>query len=1467
MLARLLGDSATGASNMSVEQRRLWMLLKLDSSKPWQIFSSVKITGQLDLAALQQALTALVERHEILRTVFVEVNGVPLATTLTTIALRMPVIEIEGTDGDELAQLALREARLPFDVSQGPLVRATVVRRGEREYILLVTMHQLIADRRSLNLFMAAILDEYGQMVSGQERDETGGVADFGALVTAQRSWLTSDEAAADAVYWRDQMSGIPPLELPTDRLRPAMKTIRGGTVELEVPGATAAAWKEFSDRTAHELATTVLAGYAAVLGRYARQRDICVGVSVPATWYPDSAELIGPLDNSAPLRLDLSGDPSLEQLVTQAAQVQAAAVAHGRLPFDQIVEAAGVQRDLSRTPLYQVSFTFEAGSAGLSLPGAEVQPIDLETGWTDHDIDLTAGWAGDSLRVRAKYNADLLEAGRVRALLQHLVRLLTAAVADPSCPLAELTLLDGEEREQVLVTWNATAREYPANKCLHHLIEEEAARSGDAVAVRCGGEQLSYRQLNERGNILAAELINLGAVPEARVGVLADRSVHPVVGLLGALKAGAAYVPLDPRYPADRLRFIIADAGIHVIVGSAEALRTLPATGDDAIRLEIPSVDAWRPTANPSAGAVPANLAYLIYTSGSTGRPKAVAIEHRQIVHSTSARIACEEPGPPERYLVLAPLTFDASAGGLYWTLTRGGTVVLPTDGQVRDPRELGKLIRSLKLTHVDGVPAQYRLLLDTDAGAWESVRCSILAGEALPPALVADHYARLPQATLFNEYGPTEGTVWATAFPCRREHATLSTIPIGRPIPNAKAYLLDEHFTPIPPGVVGELYLGGDGISRGYPSNVGQTAEKFLPDPFSGVPGARLYRTGDLARYREDGTIEFLGRADNQVKIRGFRVELGEIENVLLRHPQVSDAVVIVREDQPGVARLVGYVVPAPGHVLTQENLAAHLIALLPDYMVPSPVISLDRIPLTTNGKVDVAALPAPGEVFRSGYVEPRTELEAEIAATFASVLGIPRMSVTDNFFESGGNSLLVAQLAAKLGRDLDVVLPVDEIFRVPTVEGVARAVEAHRRHQRGDVDDAALFAQKIAELHAELKLDPAVDPGNLPSADFLKPRHVLVTGAAGYLGGFIVVELMKRTDAQVHCLVRAEDAEAAEQRVEDGLRRYLAWDESFRPRLHMVVGDLGKPMLGLSRERFDELAATIDSIYHSGAIVNFTYPYEAMKPANVQGTEELLKLACRSRLKAFHHVSSVDVFMGTGAVRPFTEEDLQDTPVRVPTGYPATKWVSEKMVAIARDRGIPVTIHRPWMITGHTQTGAAHETDYLYVYLKGFLDLGVLPLYNDVINAVPVDFAAAAIVYTSLRQENFGKNFNITNPSPTTMSECYSWLRSFGYELNVIEEEEARRQALEVGEDHVLYPMTPILRVASMRHAALDPELQKQVDPFDECRVLLDALAGSGIECPPVNQEWAHSCFRFLVATGFLNAPGSPLVLPER
>jgi amino acid adenylation domain-containing protein/thioester reductase-like protein len=851
-------------------------------------------------------------------------------------------------------------------------------------------------------------------------------------------------------------------------------------------------------------------------------------------------------------------------------------------------------------------------------------------------------------------------------------------------------------------------------------------------------------------------------------------------------------------------------------------------------------------------------SLAYVIYTSGSTGTPKGVAVSHRQIVASTAARWTYPAFQNPERYLVMAPLTFDASGGGVYCTLTRGGTVVLPTETEVQDPRALSALIRSAEITHFDGVPSQYSVLLETDTVGTESIRSCILAGEALPPTLVTSHFERTPDATLYNEYGPTEGTVWAAVCDVRPAHGSAASVPIGRPIRNARVYLLDEWLCPVPAGVPAELYIGGEAVARGYVNQPGLTAERFLPDPFTEVAGARMYRTGDRARYLADGSIEFLGRVDHQVKIRGFRVELAEIEKVILRHPQVSEAVVTVHQTA-GTQRLIAHVVPVTGRVVTQQELSSHVLAHLPDYMVPSAFVTLERMPLTSHGKIDREALPLP-EVAAGpgGHKDPATATEAAVAEAWSEVLGVGTVSTDVNFFDLGGNSLLVARLVARLARQFDVTLPVEEIFRVPTIAGIAAAIDVHQLRKAGRLDNDAIYAMELAELRNEAKLDPSISVDGLPVADYLNPRHVLLTGATGYIGVFLIGELIRRSGATVNCLVRGEDAESARRRLEEVMRDFGAWDDSFRSRIGIVVGDLSKPLLGLSQEEFDELGERIDAIYHSGAMVNFTFPYETMRPANVGGTEELIRLACHRKVKAFHHVSTMDIYIGTRAERPWLEAEHDGPLTVIPQGYPRSKWVAEKLAIMARNRGVPTCIYRPWVVIGHSKTGASHRTDYMFVGLKGYLQLGFLPSYAEMLNAVPVDYFTAALAHISLRKESFGKFFNIGNLEPVPFLQIYSWLKSFGYNPALVDEQEGELATLSVGEDNPLYPLTPMIRAQRPATTALHEATQQTIDPVTECGNVLEALEGSGIVCPRWTEEMAHTSLQYMVDIGFLPSP---------
>ena len=1458
LLARLLQDdsdaSATPISNLSMEQRRLWFLRKLDASVPWHVSTALRCPGDLHLAALQQAFAGLLMRHASLRSVFVETNGQPFRITTPAGSLPIPIVEAGRQD---LAEVSVRRFREPFDVTSGPLIRATVVRCAPDDHVVLVTAHRLVADRPSLRLLAAELAAAYRRLAAGAPVEEPLPEPDFADLMRAEQEWLDGPEAADDLDYWRVALAGLEPLDALTHRTRPESKTF--GAVTHGRPGEAtlATAIAEFAAARGVDRPTVVLAALSALIGRLGR-RDFAIGVPVPGRAAPG---LVGPLENVVPVRCDFSGERSFAEWTTMVDGWLREAVQHGRVPFERIVAEAAPRRDIRYSPLFQVQFRASDEAAAPS----EAETLSLPTGFAAVDLEVDVSWRRGGLGLELTGNSDLFGEPDLRLVTDRLIRLIGGALADPDKPVALLDIMDERERGLVLREWNQTSRGYPEQACLHDLITAQAAATPGQLAVICGEDRLTYAGLHARATALAAALRAAGARPDVPVAVAADRSAHALVAVLAVLYAGGAYLPLDPGYPPERLRYTLADSGAVAITGTPQATAALHQAAPGLPVIAVPAAGAMLITGAPAtldpAPLTPDNLAYLIYTSGSTGRPKGVAVTHRNIVASTAARWTYPALQQPARYLVMAPLTFDAAGGGLYCTLTQGGTVVIPTDEETHDPRALARLMSSAEITHFDGVPSQYAVLLETGTPATASLRCCVLAGEALRPSLVRAHYEHSPEATLVNEYGPTEATIWATTHVTSPADGHARTVPIGTPIPNTTTYILDTHLNPVPPGTPGELFIGGPAITRGYHHQPALTAQRYLPDPYATTPGARLYRTGDRARQHPDGTIDYLGRTDHQIKIRGFRVELPEIENTLLQHPAITQAIVTPHPTPQGTTRLTAHIVTHGGQTVTRQELSRHLLGSLPDYMVPSAFVVLDTMPMTAHGKIDRDALPAPQTVPDSeGYVEPSTPLERTVARCFGEVLGIDPVSADTDFFKAGGDSLVVARLIARLARVCDVTPPVDEFFRVPTVRGVAASIEMHRALNRGDLDPGALYAMEVAELRDEIKIDDSIRVDGLPVADYLHPRHVLITGATGYIGAFMLEQLVRKTDAVVHCLVRGESQAAAAEKLEGALAGFGIWTEELRPRLRVVAGDLGQPGLGLADDVLDELAGTIDAIYHSGALVNFTFPYEALRAANVSGTHELIKLACRGKVKGFHHISTMDVFVGTHAERPWLEQDPGDRPALLPTGYPRSKWIAEKMVALARDRGLPACIYRPWVVIGHSTAGTAHRTDYMFVALKGYLELGFLPRVTEVLNAVTVDYFAEAAVHLSLREDSFGKYFNIGNLEAVEYPQLYAWVESFGYHPRVIDRDRARELSLQVGQESPLYPITPIIRSGRRDHPWLEPENHRKIDPASECSNVLAGLRGSGIQCPPVTEQLVHTVLQYMVDTGHLPAPES-------
>jgi amino acid adenylation domain-containing protein len=925
---------------------------------------------------------------------------------------------------------------------------------SEQEHLLLRVVHNIVLDGWSSGIFDSELCIAYNAFLTGHEPELPELPIQYADYAAWQREWLRGEVLEEQLAYWKSRLSDVSTLELPTDRPRPTVASDRGAHLTFELPAPLTGALKALGQREGATLFMTLLAAFQVLLHRYSGQEDIAVGAPIAGRTHRETEGLIGFFVNTLVLRTDASGDPAFRELLARVRENALAAYAHQDLPFEKLVEELAPARDLSRNPLFQVMFALQnAPGATLALEGLEVSRQPLEGHTAKFDLYLAVREAPSGLRMSWEFSTDLFDASTIERMARHFGRLLEAIVADPEQRIGELPLLDAAERRQLLVEWNNTEADYPRDRCIHELFEAQSARTPDAVAVVFEERQLTYAELNARASELAQHLMILGVGPEVLVGICLERSLESIVGMLGILKAGGAYVPLDPGYPREHLAFMLHDTQAPVLLTREGLLGQLPQYEGRILCLDRdwPQISAHnqdgdlhiRMAARPEPEV---NGAYVIYTSGSTGLPKGVVGLHQGIVNRLSWMWKDIPFDPGEVFCQKTSLTFVDSVCEIFGPLLQGFPLVVVSDACVKDPRRLVEILSTRHVTRIVVVPSLLRALLETydDLGdRLPRLTLWVTSGEALSPELLRPFRKQLPHSRLLNLYGSSEVAADVTCYDtaATRSH---SSVPIGRPIANTRVYILDRHGEPVPVGVPGELYVAGAGLARGYLNRPELTAEKFLPDPFSAVPGARLYRTGDRARYRPDGNIEYLGRIDDQVKIRGFRVELGEVEAALAEHPAVCQAVVLARDDALGDKRLVAYVVLDTDRSLDQSTVRTELRSRLPDYMIPSHFITLPALPLTPHGKCDRMALTKmEGVVLAVGteYVAPRNELEYQLTAIWQKVLDQERVGIHDNFFDLGGHSLLAARLAVEIEKLLHRKLPIAILFQSPTVESLAR------------------------------------------------------------------------------------------------------------------------------------------------------------------------------------------------------------------------------------------------------------------------------------------------------------------------------------------------------------------------------------------------------------------------------------------
>jgi amino acid adenylation domain-containing protein len=1027
---------------LSYAQQRLWFIHQFEkTSVQYHIPAALRLRGWLDHAALRDAINAVVQRHESLRTRFIEIEGQAAQEILPEVRIDVPLNDLSGQDDharrQRVATAVRQEREQPFDLSRGPLLRAKLLKLADEEHVLLLTFHHIIADGWSLGVFNDEFIAFYEAFRAGLRdgRDLPGPLpVQYPDFALWQRAWLDQKEISRELDYWKTQLAGIPEqLVLPQDRPRQARQTFTAGVCRSVVPAEVLAELKRLAHSGNATLYMALLAALAVLLERYTGQKDIVVGSPIANRQDPQLEKMIGFFVNSLVMRVAVDQAKTFPDLLKEARSTALSAYQHQDLPFEKLVEELAPKRSLNTPPIFQVMFALQnTPASSRQLTTLRVEPMAANELRVRLDLEIHAREAEGQLEFHWVYNSDLFDEWRIEQMARHCGQLIESVLnVNMEQPLWGTSILSSEERRQILVDWNNTRMDVQP-QTLHELFERQAEETPNAIAVICGDQSISYTSLNRRSNRLARYLRKLGAGPEVMVGICMPRGLDLIIGILGILKSGSAYVPLDPNYPAERVEYMLTDSAAPLLVIQKSLAERIPNYNGQL-------VESWEEICaeneeNPRRSTVPENPAYVIYTSGSTGTPKGVVIRHGSagmLLHWARQTFKAEDLAC---VTAATSICFDLSVFEIFAPLSCGGSVLV-----VENALHIGKNTDMAQITLINTVPSAMRELTRSNAVP-ASVRTINLAGEALTAELVHQIFENTRAEKVFNLYGPSEDTTYSTWALLLRD-SIQSAIPIGRPVANTQAYVLNEWLEPVPIGVAGELYLGGEGLSRGYLNRSHLTAASFIPDPFSTRAGKRMYRTGDLVRYLRNGDLEFLGRADQQVKLRGFRIELGEIETALSRYPGVGGAAAIVREDKPGEKRLVAYMVPAPEQQIDVEGLRRHLQHTLPDFMIPASMVLLESFPYTPNGKLDKKALPAPDfQLEKRQHEPPRSELEKIIARAWREVLEIDNVGVHDNFFDIGGHSILAklvqAKLYAALGQEVDLVA----LFQFPTIAALA-------------------------------------------------------------------------------------------------------------------------------------------------------------------------------------------------------------------------------------------------------------------------------------------------------------------------------------------------------------------------------------------------------------------------------------------
>jgi amino acid adenylation domain-containing protein/thioester reductase-like protein len=1473
--------SSANIQHLALGQQAIWFLHELSPENiAYNIPIALEIHSTLDVSAVHRAVNSLVQNHESLRSTFVEVEGKPMQYIHENADVDFVVQDLSKLSASQIKEAINAESNTLFDLENGPLFRVRLYELEQNRYVLLFCFHHIITDFWSISNLLNEFVENYS-------RKEKAIVPKFPRYryvdyVRYQQRYLQSSKGEEAQRYWRSKLANLSPvLELPLDKVRPPVQTFEGNTYVFHIDESCYRNLKSLCQTQGTTTYTCLLAIFQVLLFRYSHQKDFVIGTPFSGRTRAMWSDLVGYFINTLPLRAQFTDTMSFLDVLSTAKQNVREAHQYQDYPMSLMVEKFITHRDPSRPPLIQVMFMLQRAhlldEVGLSdfvirEPGAKATMGDLSfESWpidqriSQLDLTLTVVEHRHGLKAQFEYNTDLFQESTIAQLAEHFAQLMNSALKNPLEPVRSLSILPQEQRLAMLRDYNQTKMELPDFHHVYGLIDRNVKRSPDSVALRFGSASYTYQDLHRKVTTIAEELKILGVCPNTFVAVCLPSSAQLAITLLAVLKAGGAYIPLDPTYPLERLQFMIQDSKAQLLIGSSETPEELVGehvTWVDVQRLwELPVIST--PSVNVESS--PNQWAYMIYTSGSTGKPKGVIVTHRNLINFLVTM--ADAPGMTSEDVLVSVTSpsFDIFGLELYLPLSVGAELVIAGRDVASNGERLGNLLVRHQASIMQATPATWKLLID-------------VGFEQFPYSLVQNLLHRNLQ--VWNMYGPTETTIWSVIAHISELG---SSIPIGRPIGNTSVYILDEQKQPVPVGVTGEIWIGGVGVSQGYWGRPELNRERFVSDPFSDEKGAVMYCTGDWGRWSNDGSIYFIGRTDHQVKLRGYRIELGEIESTLERMPKIRQAVAILREFGADDVRLVAFVVGEPNAF---QQCQEYLKERLPSYMVPSAILDLPELPLTPNGKIDRKKLMQMPWVWgtQGNPIErqpPVGPVETMLVPIWKDILKVPHLGVSDNFFEVGGYSLLATQLMSRIRTELRTDIPLSAIFEAPTIRELARVLEGS--FQMGlEVSPSMLYSRtrssepptsvhrmtlrdkelrqapsKTVNLEEEgrLPLEMRHVPSYLPWVE-RPPQNVFLTGATGFLGAFLLHEICQRTDALVHCLVRSTSIEHAYERLRSNLARYRLWTRDVEKRMVPVLGDLAQPNLGMSESDYNFITNNIDIIYHNGARVDFVRSYPMLKPANVQGTIEVLKISCAARRIPMHFISTLSVFP---SVPPDTiptivkEDDSLELNGKLIHGeYAKSKWVADRIVLEAIRCGYPATIHRPGIVYGHSITGMGKTDDFVHRMVIGSVKLRTVPHLDTWVNLTPVDYVSQAIVHISLKNESEGHVYHLVNPLRLTVDSFFDLVRDFGYPIQRLPYRQWRAliaSSLDQLPPNDLLALLPYLSEDS-------GELFRQ--PFFDDAQAQELLSDSDIRCRPAARDAMYAWFARLVSRGVLPSP---------